>query len=276
MPRLNNLLLALVCPAAILVANLQYNLVLTASTQFVPMQQCKHPNYTSSSYGGHVAYGPNYVVENDVWNPIRIDQKLYSCQHNSFYVSASVRNEGGAVESYPSSQYTFSPHVKISKFSTLTSDFGFEHPPTGSGLDYEFAYDIWINGYGGNNHTEVMIWEYNDGQSPAGSKVGTAFLDRSRWVVWKGGKAGKDGGDIITFVNAPRKSGTVNLLDFFHYISGKGWLSDGMNADLWQIDWGAELCAAPSNTVFDFTAFNVKFKTSSGPDAPTPQSSSQH
>ncbi len=259
MPRLRTLLVALVCPAAILFAHLQYNLVLTASKSSVAMQQCRHPNYTSSSYSGQTAYGSNYEVENDVWNPVRIHQKLYSCQHNSFYVSASVTNEGGAVQSYPSSQYTFSSHVELTKFKTLTSDFGFEHAPTGSGLDYEFAYDIWINGYGGNNHTEVMIWEYNDGQTPAGSKVGTASLDGSRWVVWEGGKVGRDGGDIVTFVDAPRESGTVDLLDFFHYMVGKRWLSGGMNAKLWQIDWGAELCGAPNNTVFDFTAFKVKF-----------------
>jgi hypothetical protein len=258
-------LLKLICPAILVVAHLQFNLVLTASKQSVVMQQCRDPNYTSSSYQGDTGYGSNYAVKNNVWNPIRISQKLYSCQRNSFYVSASVANEGGAVQSYPSSQYTFSSPVKISKFSSLTSDFGFKNPPSGQGLDYEFAYDIWINGYGGNDHTELMIWEYNYGQTPAGSEVGSVPLDGSRWLVWKGGNVREDGGDVVTFVNAPMESGTVNLLDFFDYAAGKGWLSDGENADLWQVDWGAELCATPKNTVFDFTAFNMNFNTSSHP-----------
>jgi hypothetical protein len=268
MPRARTFVLALVCPAAVLFAHFQYNLVLTASGPSVAAQQCRNPNYTSSSYQGHKDYGSNYVVENDVWNPVRISQKLYSCQHNSFYVSASVSNEGGAVQSYPSSQYSFSPPVKISKFSALTSQFGLKNPPTGQGLDYGFAYDVWINGYGGNDHTELMIWEYNDGQVPSGSKVGTASFDGSRWVVWKGGNVGRDGGDIVTFVNAPMESGTIDLLDFFDYVAGKGWLSDGKSADLWQVDWGVELCSAPKNTVFDFTAFNVNFRTSHA-DPPT-------
>jgi hypothetical protein len=268
MSRVRTFLPKLVCPAAIVIVHLQFNLMLTPSEQSVVMQQCGDPNYISSSYGGHTGYDSNYMVENNVWNPIKISQKLYACQPNSFYVSASVANEAGAVQSYPSSQYTFSSPVKISKFSNLTSDFGFKNPPTGWGLDYEFAYDIWINGYGGNDHTELMIWEFDYGQTPAGSEVGTASLDGSRWLVWKGGTVGKDGGDVVTFVNAPAESGTTNLLDFFDYAAGKGWLSGGRNADLWQVDWGAELCATPKNTVFDFTAFDVKFKTKSLLDPP--------
>ena len=199
MPRTRTFLLALVCPAAVLVAHLQYNLEVSATNQSVAMHQCRHPNYVSSSDKAHTVYGPDYTVENDVWNPIKISQKLYACQHNSFYVSASVTNKGGAVQSYPSSQYTFSRPVEISTFSSLTSEFGLKNPPTGSGLDYEFSYDIWINGYGGNDHTELMIWEYNDGQTPAGSNVGTASLDGGKWFVWLSGDARKHGGDIVTF-----------------------------------------------------------------------------
>jgi hypothetical protein len=246
-----------------LVTHLQDNLVLSSPKQSVEMQQCKYPNYTSSSYNGDTGYDSDYIVENDVWNPIKISEKLYACQHNSFYVSASVTNEGGAVQSFPSSQYTFSSPVEISKFSSLTSEFGLKNPPTGRGLDYEFAYDIWINGYGGNDHTELMIWEYNDGQTPAGSNVGTVTLDGARWFVWLGGTAGEHGGDIVTFDTTRRESGNTDLLAFLDYAAGENWLSGGKNAHLWQVDWGAELCAAPKNTVFDFTAFNVKFTTSS-------------
>ena len=263
MSRFRTFLLALVCPAAILVAHLQYNLVPSATKQSVVTHQCKHPNYTSSAYEAVKGYGPNYVVENNVWNPVRISQKLYACQQNSFYVSASVTNEGGAVQSFPSSQYTFSSPVEISRFSSLTSEFGLKNPPSGSRLDYEFAYDIWINGYGGNDHTELMIWEYNDGQTPAGSNVGTASLDGAKWFVWLGGTTGKHGGDIVTFDTTRRESGKTNLLDFLDYAAGKGWLSGGKNAHLWQVDWGVELCATPKNTTFDFTAFDVKFTKSS-------------
>jgi hypothetical protein len=271
MLRVRTLSLALLCLAVVIVvADSPGNAAPTASQQSVVRHPCKHPNYKSSSYEGSKNYGSNYVVENDVWNPIKIKQTLYSCQHNSFYVSASVTNKGGAVQSYPSSQYTFNSPVEISRFSVLKSDFGVKRPPTGKGLDYEFAYDIWVNGYNGNHHTELMIWEYNHGQTPAGSKRGTASLAGARWEVWKGGRVGKDGGDIVTFVNkVSTESGTLDLRALLRYAATRGWLDGGMSARLWQVDWGVELCATPKRTIFDFTAFNVKFKRSSHPDLPT-------
>jgi hypothetical protein len=271
MLHVRTLSLALLCLAmAVVVIHLPDNEVLTASQQSVAKHQCMHPNYRSSSYHGGKDYGSNYVEENDVWNPVRIKQTLYSCQHNSFYVSASVTNKRGAVQSYPSSQYTFNSPVEISRFSVLKSDFGLKRPPTGKGFDYEFAYDIWIDGYNGNDHTELMIWEYNHRQTPAGSKIAIASLDGARWEVWQGGKVRKDGGDIVTFVNkVSTESGTLDLRPFLHYAAAKGWLDGGMSAHLWQVDWGAELCATPKRTIFDFTAFNVKFEKFSHPDLPT-------
>src|ERR1700683_109901 len=148
MLRVRTLSLALLCLAVVIVvARSLGSAAPTAPQQSVVRHPCRHPNYKSSSYEGSKNYGSNYVVENDVWNPIKIKQTLYSCQHNSFYVSASVTNKGGAVQSYPSSQYTFNSPVEISRFSILKSDFGVKRPPTGKGLDYEFAYDIWVNGY---------------------------------------------------------------------------------------------------------------------------------
>jgi hypothetical protein len=270
--RIRTLLLALLCLATALVfADLRNSVELTSSEQSVVMHPCTHPNYKSSSYRGQKRYGSNYTVENDVWNPVKIKQTLYSCRRNSFYVSASVTDKGGAVQSYPSSQYTFSGPVEISKFKVLKSDFGLREPPAGKGLDYEFAYDLWINGYSGNKHTEMMIWEYNHRQTPAGSKVGTTALDGSSWDVWEGGKVGKDGGDLVTFVRrVPKEAGTTHLIPFLHYAATRGWLDRGMSAHLWQIDWGAELCASPKHTIFEFTAFNVRFKTSSHSDTATP------
>ena len=261
MLRVRTVLLALICIAmAVVVVDLRYDAVPAVSTQSVVTHECRHPNYISSSHTGGTGYGSNYNVENNVWEPIEISQTLYSCAQDSFYVKAHVVYKGGAVQSYPSSQYTFRSPVEISTFSRLTSQFGLESPPSGRGLDYEFAYDIWINGYGGKKHTEMMIWEFNHGQRPAGSKVGTVSLDGATWEVWKSGRVGKGDGDIVTFVNKVRtKSGTTDLLAFSRYAARKGWLSGGNNAHLWQVDWGAELCSCPKGTKFDFTAFNVRF-----------------
>jgi hypothetical protein len=232
------------------------------ATAKVPTHKCTRWNYASSSHKGQRAYGKGFIVENDVWNPERIEQKLYSCNFDSFYVQADVHNRDGSVQSYPSSQYTFRRPVKISEFRSLASDFRISGPPTGRGLDYEFAYDIWINGYGGSGHTELMIWTYNHGQRPAGSELrGTIAIDGHRFKAWVAGRV-DHGGDIVTFEAINNyTAGDMNLMPFLDHAASKGWLHDGRSTPLWQIDFGAELCATATTTKFDFTDFDVTFKT---------------
>jgi hypothetical protein len=232
-----------------------------AQTATIPKTECAKPNYKSGSYDGQHAYGSHYIVENDVWNPVSIKQQLSSCNFDSFFVEASVKDRGGAVQSYPSSQFTFARPIRISKFSSLISDFRFSNPPRGRGLDYEAAYDLWINGYGGNNHTEMMIWTYNDGQLPTGRTLRTPIsIDGHMFKVWEGGTLSK-GGDIVTFEAVKNyTSGRTNLRPFHQYAARQGWLHNDDAAALWQVDFGAELCATSGTTKFDFTDFNVKFK----------------
>ena len=225
----------------------------------IPTHQCASGNYKTSAYQGRHAYGANYMVENDVWNPEQISQTLYSCSFDSFYVEANVQNRGGAVQSYPSSQYTFATKPKISNFKSLASDFRVSSPPTGPRLDYEFAYDIWFNGYGGSHHTEMMIWTYTNGRRPAGRELPeTADIDGHIFEVWVYG----GGGYIVTFeaVNNYTAAAT-DLLPFFAYASSRGWLYDGTSTPLWQIDYGAELSATPGVTKFAVTDFSIAFKT---------------
>jgi membrane peptidoglycan carboxypeptidase len=61
--------------------------------------------------------------------------------------------------------------TKLSSWKSITSQFS-DIPP-GAGSNYgtwEFEYDIWLNGLADNRSTEVMIWTYNDGRTPAGSR----------------------------------------------------------------------------------------------------------
>jgi hypothetical protein len=240
------------------VANTATAVADTTATK-VPTHKCTNWNYKTSAYRGLRAYGRRYIIENDVWNPERIHQTLYSCNFDSYYIEANVHDEGGAVQSYPSSQYTFGSPVKVSKFKSLTSEFRVSNPPAGSGLDYEFAYDIWLNGYGGGKHTEMMIWTYNDGQRPAGSELpGTIDIGGHQFEVWVDG----GGGYIVTFEAVNNyTAGNTDLLPFLSYAASHGWLYDRMQTPLWQIDYGVELCATPFTTKFDFTDFSVAFKT---------------
>jgi len=229
------------------------------SAPAVPTHRCSHWNYSSSNYSGHADYGSGYIVENDVWNPVQINQNLYTCSFDSFYVEADVKNVGRAVQSYPSSQYTFASPVKASKFESLTSDFRVSDPPTGSGLVYEFAYDIWFNGYGGDGHTEMMIWTYNDGRKPLGTQLpGRVTIDGHEFTVWEYGIDGY----VVTFEAVHNyTAGSTSLLPFFSYASSHGWLTNGMSTPLWQIDYGVELSGTSGFAKFDFTDFSVVDKT---------------
>jgi hypothetical protein len=231
----------------------------TTSTSTIPAHQCTNWNYRTGADLGKQTYASNYMVENDVWNPLQISQTLYSCNFDSFYVEANVQNRGRAVQSYPSSQYNFEGPVEVSKFTSLTSDFRVSNPPGGPGLDYEFAYDIWFNGFGGADHTEMMIWTYIDGQRPVGGELpGTIDIDGHMYEVWV---YGGDGYLVIFESLNNYTAAHTNLLPFISYVSSHGWLHDGMSTPLWQIDYGAELCVTPGVTKFDFTDFTVSYKT---------------
>jgi Glycosyl hydrolase family 12 len=234
----------------------------TAKPAVVFNHPCKNPNYTSSSGSGGVTYGAD-VVTQDVWDPISITQTLYACAGNSFYVKATVGNSGGAVQSYPS-VYVNTPDLKVSAYKTLTSNFDCQSPPKGPGLDYECAYDEWF----GNDdewtdpgtHTEMMIWLYNDGQTPAGSIVDSdVSLDGTLWTVWNAGNLTGSDGDLVTFVRDTNTTiGTTDQLDFFNYAAAQGWLLNGTGAHVWQIDLGYELCATPAaGAKFAIGAFNL-------------------
>lgn len=225
----------------------------------VPTHQCTNWNIKSTSYLKKYSYGPDYIVMNDVWNPLQIHQTLYACNFDSFYLTANVQYRDGAVQSYPSAQYTFPDPPSISKFTALASNFRVSDPPSGPGLDYEFAYDIWFGGYSGNDHTELMIWTYTHGRRPSGNELpGTIVVGGHRFAVWDY----SGGGNLVTFVALNNYSaGSTDLLQFFSYASSHGWLHSGTATPLWQIDYGVELAAAPNGTKFDFTDFDIRFRT---------------
>ena len=79
-----------------------------------------------------------------------------------------------AVKTSPNVQETWYPTpTKLSSWKSITSQFSDMPPGTGSNYGiWEFEYDIWLNGLADSSSTEVMIWTYNNGQSPSGSPSG--------------------------------------------------------------------------------------------------------
>jgi hypothetical protein len=213
---------------------------------------CAHPQYTTSDPNGMWNLAP-YFVANDAWNAssYTVSQTVYGCSYSNWYVVATMDNSkgDGAVKTYPNSHRDFDSNPQISSFKSITSTFAETSPSTGI---YEDAYDIWLNGIGGSQRTEVMIWTDNHGQSPGGDAQGTVAIDGKSYTAWRATT-----GTYIAFVaNDNFTSGTMNLLAFFEWLTSKGWLSS--SATLGQVDYGAELVSTNGvPATFTFSNFSV-------------------
>jgi Glycosyl hydrolase family 12 len=211
---------------------------------------CTHPSFVTSDQYGMWNQDP-YFVYNDMWgiSGYSVSQTLYACSYSNWYVTATMNNDNGDghVKTYPNSHRDWDSEPAISSLQSVTSTFAETSPGTGI---YEDAYDIWLNGIADSGSTEVMIWTENHGQVPAGNQVETVTLDGRSWAVWKGSS-------YIAFVAGSNfTSGTMNLLTFFQWIMGQGWIPG--NSTLGQVDYGVELVSTNGvPATFSFSNFSV-------------------
>jgi hypothetical protein len=206
-----------------------------------------------------------YYVTNDTWNAghyLGLTQKLYVCNYNSWYALATMNNATGdfAVKTAPNVQETWYPvPTKLSSWESITSRFSDLPPGVGSNYGiWEFMYDIWLNGLADSSSTEVMIWTYNNGQTPGGSLSGS-FTDAGHtYAVYHSSPPYQ----YVAFVDRSNHlSGRVNLLDFFNYVISRGWIP--RSSTLYQICHGVELVSTNSRperfTINNF-AINMRAK----------------
>jgi Glycosyl hydrolase family 12 len=211
---------------------------------------CAHPSFVTSDQYGMWNLAP-YFVGNNMWGTsgYSVTQTLYACSYSDWYVVADMNNDSGDghVKTYPNAHRDFDNEPAISSLQSVTSTFAETSPGTGI---YEDAYDIWLNGIATSGSTEVMIWTENHGQVPSGSQVATVTLDGRSWAVWRAGT-------YIAFVATSNfTSGTMNLLTFFQWITGQGWMPS--NSTLGQVDYGAELVSTNNvPATFTFGNFSV-------------------
>jgi hypothetical protein len=180
-------------------------------------------------------------------------QSLYACGYNNWYVVANQPNSS-SVKTYPDVLKNF--NNPINTFKTLSTSYAEVAPHVGT---YEYAYDIWINGMASSGATELMIWNDNYHQYPAGSDIGQTTIGSTTYNVYKGSM---NNWTYIAFVptNATITSGTDNLLSYFSYMSGKGWISTSATLD--QIDYGIEICSTDGEpATFKVTNFSITSAT---------------
>jgi hypothetical protein len=185
----------------------------------------------------------HYYITNDSWNARNytgLSQAIYVCNYKNWYALATMNNDSGdgAVKTSPNVQETWYPTpTKLSRWESITSNFS--DVPPGSGPKYgiwEFEYDIWLNGLADSKSTEIMIWTYNNGQAPAGSRSGSFRDLGDTYEVFR--RPGPY--QYVAFIMQRYSlSGQVNLLDFFNYVMSRGWMP--RSSTLYQICNGIEL-----------------------------------
>lgn len=193
-----------------------------------------------------------YIVAMDMWNATAspISQTMNVCNHGSWYVDDTTSSSSNtAVLVYPNVQENYSSAV--SSYNTISSSYAGNST---SGGDYEFAYDIWLNGYS-TGHNEVMIWTQNHGQTPGGSLLASdVTISGLSWNLY----ASSDN-SYIAFVpanGAAYSSGTLSLLAFFDYLMQNGNIAS--TSTLTQIDYGVEICnTGGTQGQFNITNFSI-------------------
>lgn len=202
-----------------------------------------------------------YYVTNDTWNAghyTGLSQKLYVCNYNSWYAIVTMNNATGdfAVKTSPNVQETWYPTpTKLSSWKSITSQFSDIPPGIGSNYGiWEFEYDIWLNGLADSNSTEVMIWTYNNGQTPRGSPSGSFTEAGHTYDVYYSSPPYQ----YIAFVDRSNNlSGKVNLLDFFRYVISRDWMPS--SSTLYQICNGVELVSTNSRPEkFTINNFSIR------------------
>jgi Glycosyl hydrolase family 12 len=164
----------------------------------------------------------------------------------SFAVKLNANHGTTEVVGYPSDQcliYSALP-------SSLKSSYHVTPPGNSSGLDYEFAYDIWLTSASAarnnnwDNDLELMIWTYNHGQRPAGSRV-TSLSDGS--AVWFDGNKGSNNSTVSVVLRSNSTSGTIDITGIVAQLKSRGYIPSSDDGIL-DVEYGIEAPYGGGNT----------------------------
>jgi hypothetical protein len=172
----------------------------------------------------------------------------------SFSVTLNAKPGTTEVVGYPSDQcliYSALP-------GSLTSSYDVTPPANSSGLDYEYAYDIWLTSASAassnnwNDDLELMIWTHVNGQVPAGSKV-AKLSDGS--AVWFAGSKGSNNSTVSVVLPSNATSGSVNIASVVSQLKSLGYIPSSDNGIL-DVEYGIEAPYGGGNT-FAVNGFSV-------------------
>lgn len=213
---------------------------------------CWQPVWSSNAANGEEGFGSKGIwsVNNDAWSGSHGPQTIYACSRSSWYAISKQPNLGGAVETYPDSEYVVGGRntlsIKpISRYKSITSTFSEAYPPGGG---WDAAYDLWTNNY----TNETMIWNqwagspsYWPGQAKIKVKLGGVpyhFL--------------ANGGELLFFRDTQTTSGSVDILAAWRWEVAHGYAK---STDVpTQLEYGVEVCSTNGSETFPMTGLTFR------------------
>ena len=216
---------------------------------------CTKPVWSSSDPNGQWS-NRGYFVFNNMWNASSYPdtkQTVSVCAYNNWVVTASATDSGdGAVKTYPDTHKDYNK-VAISSLSSMTSTYAHVAP---SGGNWNFAYDIWINGIGnGNGSTELMIWTEAKGKQADAvngyATIASVTLGGTAYNIKKNGSS-----YIVYKMTTYKNSGTVDLKAIMQDLITRGLIPGNSTVD--QVDYGVEIVdSGGANQQFKLINFSV-------------------
>ena len=226
----------------------------TTTTTTIPPRTCTSPVWHSK--GADVSHGFGskdiWSVNNNAWSGSHGPQKIYACTRSNWYAVSKQPNLGGAVETYPNTEYDVggrnTPSTKtISKYQSIVSTFSEADPPGGG---WDAAYDLWTN----NWTNETMIWnQWAGSQSywPGQAKIALK-LDGVPYHFYA------NGNELMFFRDTQTASGSVDILAALRWEVAHGYAK---STDVpTQLQYGVEVCYTNGSETFPVTG--VRFHLS--------------
>lgn len=211
------------------------------------------PPPASTISNGTVKPNPNIncSYRDDTWNGgdgyTITDLSSKNGNPASFSVKMNADKGNTAVNGYPDVQcimYSAIPKSEASAYNVTP-------PASSKGLDYEFAYDIWLTtaakakAYNWSGDQELMIWTYTVGAQriPVGSYTGKNLSNGAQ--IWYGPTSSNKTVTVIEPTNST--SGSVNIYHIVNQLQTDGYVPTTNNGQL-DMEYGIEAPYGGGNT----------------------------
>ncbi|MDA1359833.1 hypothetical protein O1R50_09380 [Glycomyces luteolus] len=199
--------------------------------------------WTSDEQWGNWTSG-DYTFYNNIWGSGAGSQSIWANAPGDWGVRADHPNTGG-IKSYPNVSYTLGRNVSEMGQVTSTNAVGV---PTGDGLAYNTAYDVWGNG----NEHEIMIWtNWHGPVGPIGGPSGEVDIGGQTWTYHQGSNGANE---VYSFLaNSQSTEASIDITGHCQWLVAQGHMPE-VRID--QIQFGWEITSAAGGhdfTVNDYT-----------------------